>query len=149
MAAYAIALSTTSFVVATVFISLTVLFLIIVNIRLVWWYPAYWTHPLDYLFIHAPARLFLLLTLTLLLPLTVFMEMGHDWELPKYDESYPWEGFAAVTAAGILAVIVVAVRQDVIWGLGTMWILWSIGGMKAKSSQVMVSGQQTILWVPC
>jgi hypothetical protein len=139
MAGYVIALSTTSFIVATVFISLTVIALIIVNIRLVWWYPANWRHPLDYLFIHAPARLFLLLTLTLLLPLTIFMAIGHDWELPRYDGSYPWEGFAAVTASGGLAIIVVIFRRDVVWGLGTMWLLWSIGGLKAKSSPVMVS----------
>jgi hypothetical protein len=141
MAGYAIALSTTSFIVATVFVSLAVLVLIIINIRLVWWYPAYWKHPLDYIFIHGPARLFLLLTLTLLLPLTVFMAIGHDWDLPKYDESYPWEGFAAVTASGGLAIIVVVFRRDVVWGLGTMWLLWSVGSLKAKSNQVMVSKQ--------
>jgi hypothetical protein len=151
MAGYTIAISTTSFIVATVFVALAVLVLIVVNVRLVWWYPASWMHPFDYIFIHAPARLFLLLTLTLLLPLTIFMAIGHDWELPKYDESYPWEGFAAVAASGFLAIIVVVFRRDVVWGLGTMWLLWSVGGLKAKSSQVMVSerclsGEPVLIW---
>jgi hypothetical protein len=56
MAGYAIAISTTSFIVATVFVALAALILIVVNVGLVWWYPAYWMHPFDYIFIHAPAR---------------------------------------------------------------------------------------------
>lgn len=137
MAGYAVAISTQSFIPATVLIGLTVLLLIFINLRLVIYYPAYWTQPFDYILLHAPARLFLLLTLTLLLPLTVFMAIGHSWELPKDDMNYPWEGFAVIMSAGVLGTIIAGWRRDLVWSAGTVWLLWSIGGLKNKSTPVM------------
>ncbi|KAG8835841.1 hypothetical protein FRC17_000805 [Serendipita sp. 399] len=138
MAAYAIALSTQSFIPATVLIAILVIVLIFVNLRLLIYYPAYWTRPLDYLLLHAPARLFLLVTASLFLPLTVFIANKHDWTLPRHDLDYAWEGFAAVATSGVLATIIAAWRRDLVWSAGTMWILWCIGGLKPKSTPVMI-----------
>jgi hypothetical protein len=145
MAGYTVAISTQSFIPATVLIAITVLFLIFINLRLVIYYPAYWTQPFDYILLHAPARLFLLLTLTLLLPLTVFMAIGHHWELPKHDTDYPWEGFAVIMSAGVLATIIAGWRRDLVWSVGTVWLFWSIGGLKNKSTPVMVGEFLSIL----
>jgi len=138
MAGYAIAISTQTFIPATVLIAVTVLLLIFINLRLVIYYPAYWTQPFDYVLLHAPGRLFLLLTATLLLPLTVFIAIGHRWELPKDDMSYPWEGFAVIMTTGVLGTIIAGWRRDLVWSVGTVWLLWSIGGLKSKSTPVMV-----------
>ncbi|CCA69614.1 hypothetical protein PIIN_03553 [Serendipita indica DSM 11827] len=137
MAAYAVALSTQSFIPATVLISLVVLFLIFINLRLFFYYPVTWTQPFDYLLLHAPARLFLLVAGTLFLPLTVFMAIGHDWSLARDDLSYPWEGFAVIATMGVLGVVIAGWRRDLVWTIGTMWLLWCIGGLKPKSTPVM------------
>lgn len=138
MAGFVVALSTRNMVAATILISILVLFLIFVNLRLLIYYPAYWTQPFDYLFLHAPARLFLLVALDLLLPLSVFMAIGHDWHPPKDVIDYQWEGFAAVITAGILGTIIAGWRRDLIWSAGTVWLLWAIGALKPKTAPVMV-----------
>ncbi|KAG8750509.1 hypothetical protein FRC14_000440 [Serendipita sp. 396] len=139
MAAYAVAFSTQNFIPAIILIGLVVLILIFVNLRLVIYYPAAWTRPFDYILLHAPARLFLLVTATLFLPLTAFIADGHDWTLPRHDLDYPWEGFAAVAVSGVLATIIAGWRRDLVWSAGTVWLLWCIGGLKPKSTPVMIA----------
>jgi hypothetical protein len=140
MAGFAIAVSTQAFTAAAILICLVVLCLIFVNLRLLIYYPASWTDPFDYLLLHAPARLFLLVTSNLFLPLTILIAIGKDWTVPSRqgDLQYPWEGFAVVATVGILATIIAAWRRDLVWSAGTVWLLWSVGGLKSKSTPVMV-----------
>ncbi|PVG01626.1 hypothetical protein CPB86DRAFT_81640 [Serendipita vermifera] len=139
IAGYAIAVSTQAFIPAAILISLVVLCLIFVNLRLLIYYPASWTQPFDYMLLHAPARLFLLVTSNLFLPLTIFIAIGDDWTVPSRqgDLQYPWEGFAVIATVGILATIIAGWRRDLVWSAGTVWLLWSIGGLKSKSTPVM------------
>lgn len=140
MAGWAIAFTFNAFITSTVLISLVVILLIFMNIRLAFYYPAKWSQPIDYLFLHTSARLFLLVTATLLLPLCVFISIGHSWA-PKdqraYD-SYAWEGFSVIAGSGGLAVIIAAWRHDLVWSIGTIYIMWCIGSARPKSGPVAV-----------
>ena len=97
-------------------------------------------HPIDYLFLHAPLRLFLVLPLTILLPLSVFLMQGHTWPpgKPSMYDMYQWEGMAVVIASGVLAMLLVAWRHDFIWGAATVWLHWSISSARPKSAPVAV-----------
>jgi len=141
IAAWAVAFAFQSFLPCVVLIALSVVLLLFVNMRLYIMHPPSIRHPIDYLFLHAPLRLFLLLPLNVLLPLSVFLMQGHTWAPGKPDQynSYQWEGAAVIIASGVLALILVAWRHDFVWGGGTMWLHWSIGSARPKAAPVFIS----------
>lgn len=80
--------------------------------------------------------------MTLMLPLSIFLAIGHRWtegHKEAYDH-YQWEGFSVVFSTGLLGTIMAAWRNDPVWSLGTVWLLWCIGAARPKAAPVSVSG---------
>ena len=159
MASWAVAFSFQAFTACSVLIGIIVILLAFVNLRVMLYHPAAWTSPIDYLLLHAPVvsraqgvscvhlliytqRLFLLVTMTLMLPLSIFLAIGHRWSKgheEAYDH-YQWEGFSVVLSTGLLGTIVAAWRSDLVWSMGTVWLLWCIGASHPKPAPVSVCG---------
>ena len=80
--------------------------------------------------------------MTLMLPLSIFLAVGHRWTKgheEAYDH-YQWEGFAVVLSTGLLGTIVAAWRSDPVWSLGSVWVLWCVGAARPKAAPVSVCG---------
>lgn len=89
--------------------------------------------------------------MTLMLPLSIFLAIGHRWtegHKEAYDH-YQWEGFSVVFSTGLLGTIVAAWRNDPVWSLGTVWLLWCIGAARPKAAPVSVGGAYLTLVPSC
>lgn len=70
---------------------------------------------------------------------------GHYWtegDTKAYDQ-YKWEGFGIFLGINILGAIYIAMRKDIIWTVGAMWLAMSIWRAPPKAAPVSVSVQIT------
>ncbi|GJJ14603.1 hypothetical protein Clacol_008869 [Clathrus columnatus] len=125
---------------AVAWVILTALLLYINVVLLVYHAPTR-SRFLDLLFIHAPCRLLLVLVSMLLLPQSIFIMTGKTWD-PVYppEEQYQWLGFAVVITTNVIGTIIVAIRQDVVWCVGALWINICMLMEGKKSAPVNVIG---------
>ena len=66
---------------------------------------------------------------------------GHYWaegDTKAYDQ-HKWEGFGIFFVLNILGTVFIALRKDIIWTVGAMWISMSIWRAPPKAAPVSVS----------
>lgn len=118
--------STYSFLAGLVLLSLNGLLLLITVLVLAIKYPSSRSRPLDWLFIHAPVKMFLVITIQLDIPQMLFMALGWDCERCKYEDSLIlgsrqdearalWPSFGIITGMGALSAIWIFAASDFTW----------------------------------
>ncbi|KAH8112264.1 hypothetical protein DFH11DRAFT_1511975 [Phellopilus nigrolimitatus] len=140
MGFWAIAWSLKAFLVSSVLLGILIILLLYSNIVLYVYHPPVSSRPLDTAFIHAPLRLFLILPLTLLLPVSIFIAIHHYWQegdTSAYN-NYMWEGFGVLFGVNILGALFIAMRRDVVWTVGAAWLAASVWNKSPKSAPVSV-----------
>lgn len=141
MAFWAIAWAFQAFVVSSVLLGILVILLLYPNLVLAVYHPTSYKRPLDALLIHFPIRAFLILPLTIMLPVSIFIALGHYWaegDTKAYD-NYMWEGFGVFFAFNLLGLIFIALRRDVVWAVGAAWLAASVWNAPPKSAPVSIT----------
>ncbi|KLO15509.1 hypothetical protein SCHPADRAFT_914398 [Schizopora paradoxa] len=141
MAFWAIAWAFQAFIISSILLGILVVLLLYPNIVLAVYHPSNYKRPLDALLIHFPIRAFLILPLTIMLPVSIFIALGHYWtegDTKAYD-NYMWEGFAVFFSINILGLVFIAVRRDIVWAVGAAWLAASVWNAPPKSAPVSIS----------
>ncbi|KAG8715204.1 hypothetical protein FRC08_010867 [Ceratobasidium sp. 394] len=130
------------FLASTIVLGITAVLLGWIIISLTWYTPGGpLTRPLDQLFIHAPMKLWFIITLTLDFPLSLFIAL--DWNYPyNRPDMYArkqWEAFAFVVSMHAVGVIWVFIRRDLTVTLGGLWIVLSVMLRRPKSAPVFAA----------
>lgn len=123
---------------STIILGALIATLIYANLVLLIYHAPTSSRPLDSLFIHVPARMFLLLPLNILFWQSLFVTLGLHWESghPAHYSDYAWEGFVVVLLSNLLALAATVLRGDVVWCVGTAWLDASIWSARPKSAPV-------------
>ncbi|EJD05318.1 uncharacterized protein FOMMEDRAFT_78728 [Fomitiporia mediterranea MF3/22] len=137
---WAIAWSLKAFIISSILLGILIILLLYSNIVLNVYHPIALARPLDAAFIHAPIRLFLILPLTVLFPISLFIAVGHYWEQgdTKAYNSYAWEGFGVFFVLNVLGAFFIAWRRDIVWTVGAAWLALSVWQETPKSAPVSV-----------
>jgi hypothetical protein len=140
MAAWAVAWALQSFIASTVFLSLNLLLLIWINLTLLT-HPPTSTRPIDTLAIHIPLRLFLVITLLVDLPQSLFITLGWTYPLehPNRYANYQWEAFGVIMGTNLLGLIIVILNTDVVWAAGGVWCMLAEIARRPKPAPVFIS----------
>lgn len=130
MAAWAITWVLQAFFVSTVLLGILLVLLIYANLNLLIYHSPTWSRPIDIILIHAPARAFMLWPLMIMFPYSLFVTLGWTFSPgePQHYSPHQWAGFGVVLGVNILGLLVVIVRQDIVWCLSASWLsasLWS------------------------
>ncbi|KIJ25295.1 hypothetical protein M422DRAFT_72208 [Sphaerobolus stellatus SS14] len=139
LAGWAVAWALQWWISSTILLSLLTAVLLYSNVLLLIYHPPSRERPLDTLFIHAPMRLFLLLSATLLLPMSIFIMTGKTWDPIHADHrysDYQWEGLAVILITNAVGWIIVILCRDIFWCIGAMWINICILAEQPKSFPV-------------
>ncbi|KAF5384065.1 hypothetical protein D9615_003245 [Tricholomella constricta] len=132
MAFWAIACVFQWFLFATILQGLLLLLLIYSNIALLVYHPPTSERPIDTALIHAPLRFFLALPFAILFPYSLFVTLGLSFKptepgVPRhYSGWHAWAGFAVVMSTNLFALIVIAIRRDLVWCIAATWLCVSI-----------------------
>ncbi|CAD6573627.1 MAG: hypothetical protein CYPHOPRED_005180 [Cyphobasidiales sp. Tagirdzhanova-0007] len=112
-------------------------------------YPASYKHPIDWLFIHVPVRMFLLFLLNLaiwqngLIALNWYKYNGSEpdrkgkWE--KEHDTHAWIAFGVITGLGLIDSFIVFLSQDFAWAASCVFLFVAIIlGSVDKPVQVVI-----------
>jgi len=141
MGFWAIAWTLRYFLVSTILVGILLIFLIYPNVVLLIYHTPDSSRPLDTALIHAPLRLFLILPLNIVFWHSLFITLGHSWEVgdpTKYDR-YQWEGFGVVLGSNLLALLVVTSHHDIIWCVAAVWLNAAQWSRRPKALPVFVT----------
>ncbi|KAG8744524.1 hypothetical protein FRC10_009976 [Ceratobasidium sp. 414] len=130
------------FLASTIVLGITAALLGWIMVSLMWYTPGGpMTRPFDHLFIHAPMKLWFMITLTLEFPLSLFIALGWNYPYTRPDmyARKQWEAFAFVVSMHAVGVIWVFIRRDLTVTLGGLWIVLSVMLQRPKSAPVFVS----------
>ncbi|KAF8511317.1 hypothetical protein JB92DRAFT_2935233 [Gautieria morchelliformis] len=142
MAFWAMTWALKLFLPSTILLILLTLALLYSNIVLLIYHPPRRSRPFDTLLIHAPMRLFLLLPATLLLPQSIFIMLNKTWDpkdASRHYMDYQWEGFAVVIVTNVVSLLIIALRRDIVWCIGAVWINICIWTARPKSTPVQAT----------
>jgi len=136
--------------VSTIILGALIITLIYANIVLLVYHAPVNSRPLDTLFIHAPARMMLLLPLNILFWQSLFVTLGMYWEYgqPKHYSDYAWEGFVVVLLSNLFAMAAILVRGDIVWTVGTAWLDAAIWTARPKSTPVQTTATVFTILLP-
>ncbi|GAC96162.1 hypothetical protein PHSY_003742 [Pseudozyma hubeiensis SY62] len=119
-----------TFILGTVTLGVIALILLFNALVLAVRYPPSAKHPLDWLFIHVPIKMFLVITLQYDLWQQLFMALGWDFGSGGHDALIKglWPAFGIVTGLGALSALWIFATADLTWtaagiylNLGLLW----------------------------
>lgn len=130
------------FLASTIVLGITTVLLGWIMFSLVWYTPGGpLTRPFDQLLIHAPLKLWFLITLTLDFPLSLFIAL--DWNYPyNRPDQYArkqWEAFAFVVSMHTAGVLWVFIRRDLTITIGGLWVVLAVMLQRPKSAPVFAA----------
>jgi len=136
--------------VSTIILGFLIATLIYANIVLLIYHAPTSSRPLDIMFIHAPARMLLLLPLNVLFWQSLFITLGMYWDpgSPKHYSDYAWEGFVVVLLSNLLALAATIVRGDIVWCIGSAWLDAAVWSARPKSGPVQTSATVFTILLP-
>lgn len=123
-----------SFIAGLVLLSLIGVMLLITSLVLAIKYPASSSRPLDWLFIHAPIKMFLVIGLQLDIPQMLFMALGwydHPKQGGHHDLRGHWPSFYILTGMGALSAIWIFATSDVVWAAAGIYLYFALLYSKA------------------
>ncbi|KAJ3484650.1 hypothetical protein NLI96_g5492 [Meripilus lineatus] len=141
MAGWAIAWFLQAFLVSTILLGIQLILLIYANIVLLIYHAPTGGRPLDIALIHAPMRAFMILPLGVLFPYSLFVTLGWTWSPgePQHYGRYQWPGFGITLGTNLLGLVIVVLREDIVWCISASWICASIWSLKPKPFPVFIT----------
>ncbi len=66
--------------------------------------------------------------------------VGHYWlpNCPLCYDRYEWEGFGVIFSLNFLGLLIIAIRRDIVWCAGAVWVCASVWRETPKSGPVQV-----------
>jgi len=135
---------------STIILGALIATLVYANIVLLIYHAPVSSRPLDMIFIHAPARMLLLLPLNILFWQSLFITLGMYWDYgqPGHFRDYAWEGFTVVLLSNLLAMAATLLRKDIVWCIGTAWLDVAIWTARPKSTAVQTTAMVFTILLP-
>jgi hypothetical protein len=115
-----------SFVAGLVLLSTIGVFLLVTALLLAIKYPPGSSRPLDWLFIHVPIKMFLVITLQLDIPQQLFMTLGVHGEHHKESLRAIWPSFGIIAGTGALSAIWIFATMDFVWAASGMFLYFAL-----------------------
>lgn len=99
------------------------------------------TRPFDNLFIHAPLKLWFMITLALDFPLSLSIALGWNYPYTRPDmyARKQWEAFAFIVSMHAAGVLWVFIRRDLTVTIGGLWIVLSVMLQRPKAAPVFAA----------
>jgi len=110
------------FIASLVFTSLSLLLLVWIHLSL-YMYPPNRSRPHDFILIHAPIRLLIVVTFLQHLPQILFIVLGWTPHMPEDVQKHAWHAVTFIVSFNALGLVEVALREDLVWTLAGMWIM--------------------------
>lgn len=104
-----------SFIAGLVLLSIQGFVLLVTALILAVKYPPSSSRPLDWLFIHVPVKMFLVITIQLDIPQQLFMALGWDKEHHRAALKAIWPSFGIIAGTGALSAIWIFATTDFVW----------------------------------
>ena len=113
-----------TFILGTVALGVVALVLLFDALVLAVRYPPSAKHPLDWLFIHVPVKLFLVITLQYDFWQQLFMALGWDFGTGGHDALVQglWPAFGIVTGLGALSALWIFATADLTWTIAGVYL---------------------------
>lgn len=117
-----------SFIAGLTLISVNGVLLLITALILAIKYPPSSSRPLDWLFIHVPVKMFLVITLQLDIPQMIFLALGwHDHGTPhKPNHQALWPSFGIFAGVGALSAIWIFAACDFTWAAAGIFLHFAL-----------------------
>lgn len=115
-----------SFIAGLVLLSLNGFFLLVTALLLAIKYPPSSSRPLDWLFIHVPIKMFLVITLQLDIPQQLFMALGWDQEHHRHAIKAIWPSFGIIAGTGALSAIWIFATMDFTWAASGIFLYFAL-----------------------
>lgn len=115
-----------SFLAGLVLLSTIGVLLLVTALLLAVKYPASTSRPLDWLFIHVPIKMFLVITLQLDIPQQLFIALG--WYGDDHKESLQaiWPSFGIFAGTGALSAIWIFATTDFVWAAAGIYLHFAV-----------------------
>lgn len=117
-----------SFLAGLVLLSLIGVLLLLTALILAVKYPPSSSRPLDWLFIHVPVKMFLVITLQVDIPQMLFMALGW-YDTPKSTETdlrALWPSFGILAGVGALSAIWIFAATDITWAISGIFLYFAL-----------------------
>ncbi|PWN35325.1 uncharacterized protein FA14DRAFT_120209 [Meira miltonrushii] len=117
-----------SFLAGLVLLSLIGVLLLLTALILAVKYPPSSSRPLDWLFIHVPIKMFLVITLQVDIPQMLFMALGW-YDTPKSTETdirALWPSFGILAGVGALSAIWIFAATDITWAISGIFLYFAL-----------------------
>jgi hypothetical protein len=115
-----------SFIAGLVLLSSIGVLLLITALLLAIKYPPSSSRPLDWLFIHVPIKMFLVITLQLDIPQQLFMTLGYYGEHHKESLGAIWPSFGIIAGTGALSAIWIFATMDFVWAASGIYLYFAL-----------------------
>ncbi|KAF8719204.1 hypothetical protein AX14_011338 [Amanita brunnescens Koide BX004] len=120
------------FLVASILQGVMLLVLAYSVIALDIYHPATSERPLDAAFIHSPIRFFLVLTMSLIFPYSLFVALN----LTGTEHWHAWTALGIVIGTNLFSLIMEVFQRDVVWCIATTWVCVSMWIQRPKPVQI-------------
>ncbi|KAF9518761.1 hypothetical protein BS47DRAFT_1325078 [Hydnum rufescens UP504] len=146
MALNIVAFTLKFFIASLVFTSLSLLFLVWIHLSL-YMYPPHHSRPVEFILIHTPIRLLIVVTFLQELPQLLFIVLGWTYHASKPDDhqKHAWQAVAFIVAFNMAGVLEVALRGDFVWAFAGTWII--IGQLIARPKPAPVFAADLIFTI--
>lgn len=117
-----------SFLAGLVLLSVIGVLLLLTALILAVKYPPSSSRPLDWLFIHVPIKMFLVITLQVDIPQMLFMALGW-YDTPKSthtDIRALWPSFGILAGVGALSAIWIFAATDITWAISGIFLYFAL-----------------------
>ncbi|KAH9834941.1 uncharacterized protein C8Q71DRAFT_710490 [Rhodofomes roseus] len=141
MAGWAIAWVLQAFLVAAVAQGILLVLLIYANLVLLVYHRPTRSRPFDVLFIHAPARAFMIWPLMIMFPYNLFVTLGWTFSPgePQHYARHQWAGFIVMLCVNLIGLLVIIIRRDVVWCISAVWMCASVWSRQPKPMPVWLT----------
>ena len=133
------------FIASLVFTSFSLLLLVWIHLSL-YLYPPNRSRLLDFILIHAPIRLLIVVTFLQHLPQTLFIVLGWTPHMPEDIQEHAWHAVTFIVSFNVLGLIEVALREDLVWAFAGMWIMIGQLIKRPKAAPVFVRDRQILFF---
>ncbi|KAG9000648.1 hypothetical protein FRB90_011774 [Tulasnella sp. 427] len=154
MVAWSIVFTLKSWLPSTIILGVLTFFVLWINFTLIW-YPPSVSRPMDFIAIHVPIRLWLLILLLSSLPQSIFITL--DWvfspDHPEVDyDRRSWEALGFILGTNAVGLLWVLIKRDLIWTIGGVWTMLALMSKRPKgvpvfTATILVAVLYPLVWI--
>ncbi|KAG8950112.1 hypothetical protein FRC04_007966 [Tulasnella sp. 424] len=154
MVAWSIVFTLKLWLPSTILLGVLTLFILWINFTLIW-HPPTASRPADFIAIHLPIRLWLIILLLSSLPQSIFITL--DWvfspDHPEVDyDNRSWQALAFILGTNALGLIWVLMKRDLVWTVGGVWVMVALMSKRPKgvpvfTATILVAVLYPLVWI--